>query len=120
MLYLSYTSTFDAAHKLPGYPGKCAKLHGHTWKVKIDLTGDQDPETGMILDFKQVKELFNHTVGKFDHSYLNDVIPNPTCENITNKLFNEINEEIYRQGIPIMLISITVWENEDACCTMVA
>jgi 6-pyruvoyltetrahydropterin/6-carboxytetrahydropterin synthase len=73
---------FDAAHKLPEYEGKCANLHGHHWKVEIELTGDIDNKTGMVLDFNDLKTIINPMIDKLDHHYLNDMIPNPTAENI--------------------------------------
>jgi len=74
--------TFDAAHKLPNYNGKCANLHGHTWKLIVSLEGEIK-ENGMIVDFKELKDKVNEKViDKLDHSYLNDAISNPTCENL--------------------------------------
>jgi len=72
---------FDAAHKLPDYKGKCAELHGHTWFVEVGCKGTIKPN-GMVIDFKILKEKVNYVLDKLDHSYLNDIIANPTAENL--------------------------------------
>ena len=80
---LSKAFTFDSAHKLPFYNGKCANLHGHTWKLTVAVSGETDEKTGMIVDFKEIKEIVQEKViSRLDHAYLNDIIENPTCENL--------------------------------------
>ena len=78
--------TFDAAHWLPDYNGPCGKLHGHTWKVKVEVEGDVNFETGMVLDLKVLKQIIAPIIEKLDHSVLNDALPihwlPPTCENL--------------------------------------
>ena len=74
--------TFDAAHKLENYRGKCESLHGHTWRAQVTVTGKID-EDGMVFDFTEMKRLINkHIKSRIDHSYLNDLISQPTAENI--------------------------------------
>ena len=74
--------TFDAAHYLPNYEGKCKNLHGHTWTLEVEVSGDVKDD-GMVIDFAKLKDLVNHRViDILDHRLLNDVIANPTCENL--------------------------------------
>jgi len=74
---------FDSAHKLPNYNGKCSNLHGHTWKLIIGIERDVDDKSGMGIDFGEIKKVVNERVlDRLDHCYLNDIIENPTCENI--------------------------------------
>ena len=74
---------FDAAHKLPDYEGKCKNLQGHTWKLVVCVEGEVDSGSGMIIDFCELKRLIKEQVlDRLDHSYLNDLIENPTCENV--------------------------------------
>lgn len=87
--------TFDAAHQLPNHPGKCKNVHGHTYRMQIGIKGAVDPNTGMVVDFSEVKELVNQRIiNKLDHSYLNDQLPyeSPTAENmvvwIVEKLYD--------------------------------
>ena len=81
-MLISKTFTFDSAHKLPFYEGKCSQLHGHTFKLIVSCAGETDKKSGMIIDFKEIKNIVSEQViDKLDHSYLNDIIENPTCEN---------------------------------------
>ena len=73
---------FDAAHYLPGYKGKCANLHGHHWAIELGVKGKVDSETGMVIDFIKLKDFLKIIEDRFDHSLVNDVISNPTAENI--------------------------------------
>ena len=55
---------FDAAHRLPGYPGNCSNIHGHTWRVEVWIEDDPDPESGMVVDYRAIKSYFK---AEFDH-----------------------------------------------------
>ena len=101
---------FDAAHYLPEYEGKCAQLHGHRWKVEIGLVGDTDHKTGMVLDFSTLKEIITPMLDKLDHHLINDIIPNPTAENIVMWL----KWQIAVTTINTKLAVIRVWETEDS------
>jgi len=77
----------SSAHKLPNYPFECKNIHGHNWKVEViieGLTGEYD----MVCDFKKIKEVLK----KYDHVYLNDLIENPTAENLALRFANEIKK----------------------------
>ncbi len=63
---ISYSGTFDSAHRLLNYDGKCAHLHGHTYGVKVDATASMDSDEMFILDFTVIKQVIN----KFDHAVL--------------------------------------------------
>lgn len=76
----------DAAHNLPNYNGPCHNLHGHTWKIVIEIDCDTLDKNDFIVDFRKIKE----TVNKFDHAYINDFVKNPTAENMSVYLANEI------------------------------
>lgn len=89
--------TFDAAHHLPNYYGKCKNLHGHTYKLEVTLTGEANKDTGMMIDFQNVKFTVKRKVLiLLDHHNLNDIIENPTAENtiiwIWNKLYKEFKK----------------------------
>ena len=57
MYELEVFDTFDAAHRVVGYPGKCDRLHGHTWKVAVHVAGTELDSIGMLVDFKKLKEI---------------------------------------------------------------
>ena len=77
---------FEAAHRLPHVPPdhKCARLHGHSWRGALYLRGTVDPHTGWIMDFAEVKRLFEPLYQRLDHHYLNEVsgLENPTSESV--------------------------------------
>lgn len=69
MLYLTKHFDFEMAHALMGYPGKCRNIHGHSYKMEVTVTGEPDPASGMVIDFKLLKDLVNdHVVNKLDHA----------------------------------------------------
>ena len=66
---------FEAAHLLPKVPQghKCARLHGHSYQVRITIEGEVNPETGWIMDFDVIKQAFEPLLEQLDHHYLNEV-----------------------------------------------
>lgn len=78
--------TFEAAHRLPNVPEnhKCARLHGHSFKVTIHVEGDVDAQAGWVMDFGDVKAAFQPLYDRLDHYYLNEIegLENPTSENL--------------------------------------
>jgi 6-pyruvoyltetrahydropterin/6-carboxytetrahydropterin synthase len=100
--------TFDSAHKLNDYQGKCKNLHGHTYTLNITVEGEIDQATGMVIDFYKLNEIVkSKVVNLLDHTYLNDIIKQPTAENISvwawGQLKNDIN--IYK---------IELWETPNS------
>ena len=71
MTTVSKEITFDAAHMLSGYDGKCRNLHGHTYRLVVEVRGEPD-ESGMVLDFFELKKRMQETADRFDHAYLYD------------------------------------------------
>jgi 6-pyruvoyltetrahydropterin/6-carboxytetrahydropterin synthase len=76
--------TFEAAHRLPNVPPehKCARLHGHSFHVRVTVTGPVDPALGWVIDFADVKRAFAPLLARLDHYYLNEIegLENPTSE----------------------------------------
>jgi 6-pyruvoyltetrahydropterin/6-carboxytetrahydropterin synthase len=76
----------EAAHRLPNVPAghKCARLHGHSFRVEIHITGEPQPDTGWLMDFADVKKAFAPIFDEIDHRCLNDVpgLENPTSEQL--------------------------------------
>lgn len=76
--------TFEAAHRLPHVPPghKCARLHGHSFRVRIHVRGEVDPQMGWVMDFGDVKTAFKPLYDQLDHNYLNEIpgLENPTSE----------------------------------------
>ncbi|MEO7993226.1 MAG: 6-carboxytetrahydropterin synthase QueD [bacterium] len=86
--------TFEAAHRLPHVPEghKCARLHGHSYRVEIALTGTVDPATGWQTDFAAIKAACGPVRDQLDHYYLNDIagLENPTAEVIAAWIWDRL------------------------------
>lgn len=78
--------SFEAAHQLPHVPPdhKCARLHGHSFRVEVICEGEIDPLTGWLLDLAEIKRAFTPLLERLDHRYLNEIegLENPTVENL--------------------------------------
>lgn len=121
MFTLKVTQSFSAAHNLRHYKGKCEKLHGHNWKVEVEVKGKSLSASGMLVDFHTLKEALEKVLTKFDHSYLNGIPPfnkvNPTSENIAKYIYITLNSKFLpcRQAGKIQnskLFKVTIWESE--------
>lgn len=101
---------FDAAHYLPEYHGKCEKLHGHTYKLVVKLEGQPDAE-GMVMDFLVLKRIVTEKVlSVLDHACLNDVLPQPSAENIALWVWAQLENELRRDNA--RLSAVEVWETK--------
>ena len=78
--------TLEAAHRLPNVPEghKCSRLHGHSFRVEVRVSGDLDPHTGWVMDYADIKQAFQPLYAQLDHHYLNDIagLENPTSERL--------------------------------------
>ena len=105
---------FEAAHRLPHAPAghKCSRLHGHSFRVKLVCEGEIDPKTGWLIDFAEIKRVFEPLLERLDHRYLNEVegLENPTAENIARWIWTRL-----KPSLP-MLSRITVAETCTAKC----
>lgn len=103
--------TFDCAHKLMNYDGKCRNLHGHTYSLFVTIDGSVDEESGMVLDFGALKDIVSENVIKiFDHSYINDVITQPTAENMAIWIWDKLHKQLN-------LHKVELWETPDSFVT---
>jgi len=111
MYQLSIQNSFSAAHILREYKGNCARLHGHNWKVKVDVSSEELNEVGMAIDFKDLTDISWQVIGKFDHQNINEIEPfnriNPSAENLARYFYIEI-AKLLPDKINIQKISI--WE----------
>src|SRR5205809_926118 len=87
--------SFEAAHRLPHVPDghKCGRLHGHSYRVEIHVSGPIDVSTGMVMDFSDIKCAFQRLHECLDHHYLNEIdgLDNPTSENLARWIWNRLN-----------------------------
>jgi 6-pyruvoyltetrahydropterin/6-carboxytetrahydropterin synthase len=89
---------FEAAHRLPNVPEghKCARLHGHSFHVRIVLAGDVGETSGWIMDFADLKTAFAPLHDQLDHRYLNDIpgLENPTSENLARWIWDRLKPDL--------------------------
>nr|DAS08236.1 MAG TPA: 6-pyruvoyl tetrahydropterin synthase [Caudoviricetes sp.] len=129
---VSKTLTFDAAHQLVGHFGKCANLHGHTYKVEISLAGEtvqQGSSQGMVVDFYHVKKIAGKFVDRLDHAvllqgnepiFLKDAVDTKrvifgfrtTAENMSRFLTWTLTELMWQYA---RIDSIKLWETPSGC-----
>jgi 6-pyruvoyltetrahydropterin/6-carboxytetrahydropterin synthase len=107
---------FEAAHRLPHVPPdhKCARLHGHSYRVRIHIHGDPDPNTGMVVDFADVAAAFDPVITEYlDHNYLNDVegLDNPTAELLARWIWQRL--------VPLLPLLHAVEVRETCTCGVV-
>lgn len=90
--------TFEAAHRLPNVPTdhKCARLHGHSYRVEVHVAGPIGKETGWVQDFGELKVVFKPLEDELDHRYLNEVegLENPTSEVLAKWIWDRLAKEL--------------------------
>ncbi len=108
---------FAAAHLLRGYEGECNRLHGHNWKVEVEVVARVLDEVGMGVDFKEIKTSTKEVIGSMDHRNLNDLPPfdriNPTAENLAAHIYKLLGEKLNDDRARVS--AVTIWETERAC-----
>jgi len=114
---LKLVTDFAAAHTLRDYPGDCSRLHGHNWKVEVEVLATTLDKFGMGMDFKDIKKASRTVAQDLDHYCLNDIAPfdkiNPTAENIAAYFFKRLSDMLNKDEICVS--AITIWETERAC-----
>ncbi len=134
MYYLKTSASFDSAHFLAGYEGKCSNIHGHRWTVEVKISGEKlinsGTKRGMLIDFSDLKKAVRDIADSFDHALIYEegslrpatvnalrdehfkLIPvdfRPTAENFARKFF----EVLAQKGHEVK--SVTVYETPDNC-----
>lgn len=105
----------EAAHRLPNVPEghKCARLHGHSFRIAVHVSGDVDPDSGWVLDFADIRAAFEPLRVQLDHHYLNEIpgLENPTSENLSRWIWDKLSP-----ALPI-LSKIVVHETCTSGCS---
>ncbi len=116
---LEVKCSFDAAHRVAGYPGKCDRLHGHTWTVAAKVRGRKLDGLGMLVDFKAFSETLREVTGVLDHQCLNElpafVGKNPTAENIARYIYDEMKARPLFRDASARLSEVRIWESPHSC-----
>lgn len=124
---------FEASHVLPHHKGKCSNLHGHSWKLSVMVEQEVDQQTGMVMDYADIKEIVQPIVNELDHAHLGawetdkvhilqkgtkfpNIVPfpfdNPTSENI----LLAIGIALYKKGLRFSRIMLE--ETKGTVCVM--
>lgn len=115
MIEITHDFAFESAHKLPHVPEghKCKRLHGHSYKVTLQLTGEIDPVMGWFIDFGDLEDVVRPVIAVLDHRLLNDIegLANPTSEILAAWLFDHLVRDLPA------LAAVTVRETTDSAAT---
>jgi len=122
MFEVSVEEGFSAGHALRGYRGKCENPHGHNYKVRITLAGEELDSIGLLWDFKDLKAAMNTVIDRLDHQYLNDVEPfkvqNPSAENLAKYFYQETAARLKASTRGRVLVKdVRVWETDTTTAT---
>lgn len=113
---LKVVSDFAAAHRLVNYPGECSRLHGHNWKLEVEVTATALDNVGMAIDFKAIKAAARGVTDRLDHYHLNDLdmfkTINPTAENIAAYIYRELSGRLNTDTLRVR--AVTLWETDRA------
>lgn len=115
MFELTVVTHFEAAHCLPGYPGKCARLHGHNWTVEVCVGSEQLDELGMVIDFKVIKQHVMEITEQLDHRYLNELdawrSKLPTAEHLAQFIYRALRTSVGLDKPNVKVIYVKIWES---------
>ncbi|MEO6836458.1 MAG: 6-carboxytetrahydropterin synthase QueD [Candidatus Tumulicola sp.] len=107
---------FEAAHVLPFHPGKCARMHGHSYRLEVAIRGPlqaDGPGRGMIADFDDIKRIVREAaIDPLDHQTLNEFIDNPTAERIALWMWHRIEPAL--SGLD----ELVLWETSNSCAVL--
>ena len=102
------TFTFEAAHQLPWHEGKCRDLHGHSYRLEVTVGGPLT-EQGIVVDFADLRRVVEAEIlARYDHTYLNDLLDNPTAELIAHDCWKRI------EGAGLAVTHVRLWETPDS------
>lgn len=108
--------SFSAAHQIRMHGGKCERLHGHNWRVRVHARSRELDRLGMVIDFADLQRIVAEICGRFDHQNVNEVPPftevNTTAENLARHLYDEANLRLATfDGGRVRVSRVEVWEN---------
>jgi len=122
MFQVTVEDTFAAGHYLRNYRGKCENPHGHNYKVRVTLCGEELDRAGLLLDFKDLKDVMRDTVDRLDHQMINDLEPftvlNPSAENLAKYFYDQTQAKLRSAtNGRVRVKDVTVWETDTTTAT---
>jgi 6-pyruvoyltetrahydropterin/6-carboxytetrahydropterin synthase len=122
MFEVTVEAGFSSGHYLRDYHGKCENPHGHNYKVKVTLRGKELDHSGLLLDFKELKNVLRPVIEYLDHFMINDLKPfdviNPSAENLAKYFFDETNKQL--SGLTngrVQVKDCTIYETDTSSAT---
>src|SRR5271157_46112 len=117
MFEVTVEDSFAAGHYLRNYKGKCENPHGHNYKIRVTLAGAELDKAGLLLDFKDLREVMKHVIERLDHQMMNDIEPftviNPSAENLAKYFYDESNLRLQRiTSGRVRVKDVTVFETD--------
>ena len=116
MFEVAVEQNFASAHALRNYKGRCENVHGHNWKVRVVIEGEKLDQTGMLVDFLDVKSLLGEILDRIDHRFLNEIPPfdviNPSAENIAEYFYQQLTGKLSETPVPVRIREVKIWETE--------
>jgi 6-pyruvoyltetrahydropterin/6-carboxytetrahydropterin synthase len=116
MFEVSVEQTFAAGHALRNYKGSCENVHGHNFRVRVTLEGERLDDTGLLVDFLDVKKSMGEIIARLDHVFLNEIPPfdvrNPSAENIAEYFHQELSRRLTENPVPVHIREVRIWETD--------
>ena len=114
MFTLSVEKMISAAHQLLDYDGPCANVHGHNWKVKVEVQSNKVDDIGIVMDFARLDEKLWTVIGRYDHQLINAIPPfdklNPTAENLVKYIYDQMKNIMEEQ---VIIKNVSLWETDE-------
>ena len=122
MFQITVEDTFAAGHYLRNYRGKCENPHGHNYKVRVTLCGEELDRAGLLLDFKDLRDVMRDTVDRLDHQMINELEPftvlNPSAENLAKYFYDQTQMKLRATtNGRVRVKDVTVWETDTTTAT---
>ena len=116
MFEVSVEGMFASAHSLRNYKGRCENVHGHNWRVLVTIVGERLDDTGLLVDFIDVKNLMGAIIDRIDHQFLNEIPPfdtvNPSAENIAEYFYQQMVTGLGPTPVPVRVSEVKIWETD--------
>jgi 6-pyruvoyltetrahydropterin/6-carboxytetrahydropterin synthase len=117
MYEVTVEDSFAAGHYLRNYKGKCENPHGHNYRVRVTLAGQELDKAGLLLDFKDLREVMRPVIERLDHQMINDLEPftdlNPSAENLAKYFFDQTNSRLRQMtNGRVQVKKVTVFETD--------
>jgi len=122
MFEVTVEKSFAAGHFLRNYKGKCENPHGHNYKVLVTLQATELDAAGLLLDFKDVKQVMRSIISRLDHQMINEIAPfteiNPSAENLARYFYLETNTELKKiSNGRVWVKQVTMFETDTTNAT---